>query len=154
MDQLQALYSQHPIWIWLAVAGILLAIEVATGSGYLLWAAAAAGVTGLLTLTGLPLGLGGEVVVFSVLTIVSSLLSRRWFNRPVPAHEDINDQSWRLVGRAGAAAGDIKHGRGRVFVDGAEWAAELDEAEALTAGAPVKVTGVVDGARLKVRPGT
>jgi membrane protein implicated in regulation of membrane protease activity len=37
-----------------------------------------------------------------------------------------------------------------VFIDGKEWAAELDEGEALEAGSAVEVTGVT-GARLRVR---
>ena len=57
---------------------------------------------------------------------------------------DINDNVARLGGHQGRA--------GRVFIEGKEWAAELDEGEALEAGSRVEVTGVA-GAHLKVRGG-
>ena len=63
---------------------------------------------------------------------------------------DINDNVARLVGHEGAAVTAFARGAGRVFIDGKEWAAELDDGEALEAGASVKVVGV-EGARLRVR---
>jgi membrane protein implicated in regulation of membrane protease activity len=91
------------------------------------------------------------VLTFAVLTLVSTLAARRYLPRSLPATgEDINDNIGRLVGHNGSAVKAF-HGRaGRVFIDGKEWAAELDEGDALEAGASVEVTGV-HGARLKVR---
>jgi membrane protein implicated in regulation of membrane protease activity len=63
---------------------------------------------------------------------------------------DINDTVTRLVGREGRAVSAFQGRSGRVFVDGKEWAAELDDGEALDAGSRVKVTGV-EGAHLRVR---
>ncbi len=40
-----------------------------------------------------------------------------------------------------------------MFVDGKEWAAELEDGEELPLGAEVKVTGIIGGARLKVKAG-
>ncbi|EJL25398.1 hypothetical protein PMI01_04370, partial [Caulobacter sp. AP07] len=40
MDGLMLFYMTHPFWVWLAVAAIFLAAEVATGTGWLLWPAA------------------------------------------------------------------------------------------------------------------
>jgi membrane protein implicated in regulation of membrane protease activity len=42
MHGLTLLYTTHPFWVWLAVAAIFLAVEVATGTGWLLWPAASA----------------------------------------------------------------------------------------------------------------
>jgi len=151
MDQLGAFYADHPLWVWLAFAAVLLSIEVATGSGWLLWAAASAAVTGLLTLFGLPLGLAGEIVVFAVLTLASTLASRRFFRGEPDNPADINDQIHRLVGRSGEVARDFVRREGRVFVDGPEWSAEAEDDADLPAGVRVRVTGVASGARLKVR---
>jgi membrane protein implicated in regulation of membrane protease activity len=89
--------------------------------------------------------------VFAGLTIVSTLVARRFLPR-VRVHDgsDINDNVGRLVGHHGSAVGAFAGRAGRVFIDGKEWAAELDEGEGLEAGAAIKVTGV-DGARLRVR---
>jgi hypothetical protein len=140
---------QHPFALWIAVGGLLLAAEVGTGSGWLLWPAGSAAVTALLALT-MPLDLPMQAVIFAVLTILTTLAGRRFFPRRVLT-ADINDTRARLAGVAGVAAGNFESGRGRVFVDGKEWAAELDGAGSLPAGARIVVVDV-DGARLMVRP--
>ncbi|MBI1200025.1 MAG: NfeD family protein [Phenylobacterium sp.] len=143
-------YGAQPFWVWAALAAGLLAVEVVTGSGWLLWAAASAAVTGVVAaLFGPPLAVA--LLVYAVLTIASTLLARRYLPSNVPAHAgDINDNIARLVGHHGSAAQAFVRGAGRVFIDGKEWAAELDDGEALEAGAEIQVTGV-EGARLKVR---
>jgi membrane protein implicated in regulation of membrane protease activity len=150
MEILTGFVSNHPFWSWLALAAILLAIEVVTGSGYLLWPAASAAVTAVAAGFGLPLP--EALVLFAALTIVSTLVARRYLPHPFrPKGPDINDPSHRIVGHDGRAVGPFSGGRGRVFVDGKEWSAELEGGEELPAGAEVKVTAVVTGARLKVK---
>jgi membrane protein implicated in regulation of membrane protease activity len=150
MSWIGELYGAQPFWVWAALAAALLAVEVVTGSGWLLWAAASAAATGVAAaLFGPPPTVA--ILVFAVLTIASTLLARRYLPRSVSAHAgDINDNIARLVGRHGSAVQAFARGAGRVFIDGKEWAAELEEGEALEAGAEIEVTGV-DGARLKVR---
>jgi membrane protein implicated in regulation of membrane protease activity len=80
MSAIAAFYAVHPFWTWIAVAAVLLAAEVVTGWGYLLWPAAAAvgiAVAGRFA----PLGLPVEVAVFVVLTIASTMLARRFLPR-------------------------------------------------------------------------
>jgi len=151
MPDLTIFYASHPFWVWIAVAAALLAVEVITGSGWLLWPSASAGAVAILA-TFADLGLPQAVLAFAVLTIASTVLARRYLPRSLLHHPvgDINDNVGRLVGHQGRAVGAF-HGRaGRVFIDGKEWAAELDEGEGLEAGSRVEVTGVA-GAHLKVR---
>jgi inner membrane protein len=153
MHDVEIFYTLYPFWTWLAVGAALLALETATGSGYLLWPAVAAGAVALMTFV-VRLGLPLEVVIFAVLTIGLTVLARLYWP-PKPRrdhHHDLNDRGARLVGRYGETVGDFAAGCGRVFVDGAEWTAELDEPDAdePAAGARVKVVEVVDGGRLKV----
>ncbi len=150
MPDVSDLYLTHPFWVWIGFAAALLAVEVATGSGWLLWPAAAAAVVSVLA------GFAGvapaiALLVFALLTILSTLLARRYLPRSVTHHShDINDQVGRLVGHHGVAVGAFAGGAGRVFIDGKEWAAELDEGEGLAAGSRVEVVGVA-GAHLRVR---
>ncbi|WP_296597816.1 NfeD family protein [Phenylobacterium sp.] len=145
------LYAAQPFWVWAGLAAAILAAEVVTGSGWLLWASASAAVTaavvGLLDVDG-----PTTLLLFALLTIASTLLARRYLPRDVAAAPagDINDNVGRLVGHRGSAVKRFAGGEGRVFIDGKEWAAELAEGESLEAGAHVEVVGV-DGARLKVR---
>ena len=151
MPNLGALYTGHPFWIWIALGAALLAVEVATGSGWLLWPAAAAGITALLVTFG-GLDLAQAALVFALLTISLALLARRYLPKSLVRHprHDINDNVARLVGHHGNVVAAFKGRNGRVFIDGKEWAAELDGGEALEAGARVEVTGVT-GAHLRVR---
>ena len=140
---------QNPLALWLVIGGVLLAIEVGTTTGWLLWPAGAATLTAIVTLI-LPLSLPLQMAVFAVLTIIATLAGRRFFPAALPDNEDINDTLSRLVGSEGIVAQSFKAGIGRVLVDGKEWAAELEEGGTLASGAKVIVTQV-GGARLRVR---
>jgi membrane protein implicated in regulation of membrane protease activity len=150
MDMIADLYANHPFWIWMASGAVLLAIEAATGSGWLLWAAASAAVTGLISLTGLTT-LPIELFVFAALTLVSTLLSRKFIHKVQGEGTDINDQTNRLIGKTGRSVGAFVEGHGRAFIDGAEWNVDLEDGNDLASGMKVVVTGVT-GPRLKVKP--
>jgi membrane protein implicated in regulation of membrane protease activity len=150
MPSIAELYATHPFWVWLALGVVLLAAEAATGSGWLLWPAASAGVVAVVSLLGLHLGAPVEVGLFGVLTVVSTFLARRYLVRAPSDHPDINDQRLRLVGKTGTAVSAFSHGRGRAFVENAEWQVELEGGGALDSGAQVVVTGV-NGPRLTVK---
>ena len=151
MISLAAIYLSHPLWVWVGIGAILLAVEVMTGSGWLLWPAACAAVVGLISLTGIDLGFAGSLAVFAVLTIITSLLARRFapgFSRN--DGDDINDRAGGLAGQVGVAASAFADGEGRVLVNGAEWAARLDGGGEAAVGARLQVVRVLDGARLLV----
>ena len=150
MNGLMLFYMTHPFWVWLAVAAIFLAAEVATGTGWLLWPAASAALVGLLTLAVAP-GFPVEVGLFAVLTIVATYLARR-FLRPAlegPDVPDLNDPTLRLIGRDCEVLA-FENGKGRVFADGKEWAAVIQEGQPPAAGQKVMVVAI-DGAVLTVR---
>lgn len=150
MDALIALHDAQPFWIWLAVGVLLLAIEAAFSTEWLLWPAVSAGVVAVLTALNVPLGLGGELLVFGLLTVSSTLVSRQLVQRVNPdATPDINARDGRLVGQRAQVVQAFVDGRGRVFVSGAEWAAEV-EGGSPAIGESVIVEAVGDG-RLKVR---
>ena len=150
MEMIAELYAAHPFWVWAALAAGLLGIEVLTGSGWLLWASASAAVTGVVVALASP-PVPIALLVFAVLTLVSTLAARRYLPRATgDKHSDINDNIARLVGHRGSAAKAFAGRVGRVSIDGKEWAAELDEGEGLEAGASIEVIGV-EGARLRVR---
>ena len=154
MQLVQDLYFTHPFWVWLAVAAILLAAELPTGTGWLLWPSASAGVLAILTLTGIELGWAADVALWATLTIAATLISRKFLPKRMgggPAH-DINDRAHDLVGKTGQTIDGLESGFGRVLVDGAEWEAVLEGGEPPAAGGRIKVVKVLDGARLSVKP--
>ena len=116
-------------------------------------AAVARGSAAVMGLVGLAVSLRPEhaVVIFAILTIVTTLAGRRFFPRR-PTGGDINDTRIAPGGPGRRGGGDFQGGQGRVFVDGKEWAAELEGAGALLSGMKVIVVAV-QGACLTVRPG-
>ena len=151
MPDLTELYLSHPFWVWMAFAAALLAIEVATGSGWILPSSASAAVVAVLAVFA-GISLPVALLIFALLTIASTLLARRYFPRSVTADHgnDINDNIARLVGHHGVVVGGFAGRAGRVFIDGKEWAAELAEGDGLAAGSRVEVVGVA-GAHLRVK---
>jgi len=140
---------QHPFALWMAAGAALLAVEVASGSGWLLWPAACAALMGVGALV-FHFEWTMQLVIFALLTIVTTLAGRHLFPRVLGV--DINDTQSRLAGLEGLVAEDFRDGHGRVFVDGKEWAAQLESGSALASGAKVTVVAV-GGARLTVKAG-
>ncbi len=133
MDWLNDVYFTHPFWIWVAIAAVFLVIEVSTGTGWLLWAAASAGVLAILTvIPGVPDAAAIHLAIWAALTIVSTLTARRYLPANVSGGgPDINDNIGRLVGKVGMANSPFHNGQGRVFIDGKEWAAVAEGADPL-----------------------
>jgi len=149
MTGLVELYSAQPFWIWLAIGVLLLAVEAMFSTEWLLWPAVSAGIVAVLTAVGFQPGLPAEVAIFAVLTVIATLLSRRLISKANPPGPDVNDRNLRLVGQRARVVEAFVGGRGRVFVSGAEWSAEI-EGDAPPAGQDV-VVDQVDGSLLKVR---
>ncbi|MDD3838011.1 MAG: NfeD family protein [Phenylobacterium sp.] len=148
-----ALYGSHAFWFWLGLAAAILAVEVASGSGWLLWPAGSALAVAFLTLLIGP-DPAATIAAFAVLTLVSTLLARRYLPRSVlGSGGDINDNVARLIGQEARAVAAFEDGTGRVLIDGKEWIAELEDGRELAEGQRVRVTGVRDGSRLTVRAG-
>lgn len=148
MQTLIDLYLAHPFWSWIAFAAVLLALEVSTSTGYLLWPSASAAVVALVTPV-LPGGFAGQLTLFAALTLVTSLLGRRFFPRTIAQGPDINDNLARLIGRHGTAVSAFENGRGRVFIDGKEWPA-IAEGDTPELHQRVEVTAA-EGVVLRVR---
>ncbi len=139
----------HPAMAWLAIAAILLAIEVAIGAGWLLWASGSAAAVSVAVLV-VPMGPPIQFVLFAVLAAASSLLGRRLWPPRAHGADDINDNAARVLGRHARVVAAFEGGRGRVAIDGKEWAAVLVAGAAPATGDSVEVTAA-SGAELSVR---
>jgi len=101
-----------------------------------------------------PLNLPGAVALFAALTILTTYLGRRFMPKSLTSGVDVNDPHARIIGHHGKVATAFSAtGIGRVFVDGKEWAAEIEAAPAPAVGERIEVVAVLDGARLKVKAG-
>ncbi|KRB52054.1 NfeD family protein [Phenylobacterium sp. Root700] len=142
-------YVAYGFWVWVAIAAAVLAVEVSTGSGWLLWPAASAAAVAFVSLITRNPAL--EIGLFAVLTIATTLAARRFWPRTASDSKDINDNVARLVGHRGRVATAFVGGAGRVMVDGKEWAAESEDGGVLEIESVVEVVGLSAGTRLRVR---
>ena len=150
MAEFGAFLMFHPLWAWLAIGAVFLIAEVMTGSGWLLWPAASAGLVAVLT-QAVDLGLAPQAVIFAGLTGITTFVGRRYLRTVHAPGRDVNDPGAQgFHGHRGTAVETFRTGAGRVFVDGKEWSAELEGDGALVAGGPVVVTALLGGARLRV----
>lgn len=150
MDAIVALYQSQPFWIWLAFGALILAVEAAVGTEWLLWPAVSAAAVALVTLLAPALGTPIELGLFAVLTLVTSIGSRKLIKRVNPPEPDVNDRTLRLVGQRAQVVQPFVDGRGRVAVSGSEWPADID-GDGPPVGASV-VVEAIDGPRLRVKP--
>ncbi|MEO6635813.1 MAG: NfeD family protein [Allosphingosinicella sp.] len=142
-------FDLDPQWMWLLAAIVLGIAEIIVPGVFLIWLAAAAAATGLLTLA---FGIGApfQFVLFALFALASVYLGRRWYiANPMPSADPmLNDRAARLVGRTVVVTAAIVNGEGRVKVGDGVWSCRgPDCAE----GSRVRIAGA-DGSCLKVEP--
>jgi len=147
----EAYFVAHPFWQWAGLGGLFLIGEMMTGSGWLLWPAAAAAVVAGASAV-FRIVWPEQLVLFVISAVVATYIGRRFLRPQTSVSADINEPAQRLIGQSAETTTGFAHGHGRVFVDGKEWAAELEGGGDLPAQAKVEVVGVL-GARLKVKAG-
>ena len=134
-------------WIWLGVAILLGIAELVAPGVFLIWLAAAAAATGLVTLV-FDMGTAFELLLFALFSIGALYLGRRWYaEHPVESSDPLlNDRGARMVGERLTVVTAIEHGRGKVRVGDSVWSCKGPDSPA---GARVRVTAV-EGACLIV----
>ena len=137
----------EPGLAWL-IGGVALCIaEVLLPGMYLLWLGLAAFGAGIVCRL-VTLGLGGQVVAFALLALVSVLIGiRKGRARPTV---EVNRPGSGLIGRQ-ATALSFSGAEGRVRLGDSDWPARLTTGAAVPNGALLVVEGV-DGLTLLVRP--
>jgi membrane protein implicated in regulation of membrane protease activity len=137
-------------WLWLIVAALLASAEIIAPGIFLIFLAAAAALTGVAALLGIPFAF--QLGLFPLLALGSVHLGRRWYaDRPIKSSDPLlNDRAARLIGETVLVLTAIEHGSGRVKVGDSVWAAKGEDA---AAGSRVRVTAV-EGTCLRVEPVT
>jgi membrane protein implicated in regulation of membrane protease activity len=149
-------------WLWLTLALVLGAVELAATSFFLIWVALAAAGVALALALAPGLSGTGQMSLFAALSVGFTFAGRSWLRarrgqggeRPV-----LNRRAAALIGRRAKIVRPFDSGLGGVEVDGALWrarlapegAAPVSAAPALAEGETVRIHGV-DGAVLLVSP--
>ncbi|MBW8783362.1 MAG: NfeD family protein [Novosphingobium sp.] len=139
MEWLDVFDGFDPRWLWLIVGLVLAAAEIVVPGVFLIWIAAAALITGLLTWV-LPIDGAVQTVIFAALAVLAGYSGRLWVRAHPIASADplMNQRGARLVGQRVVVTEAIEGGIGRVRCGGDEWIAHGPDAPV---GAHLTITG-------------
>ena len=142
-------------WHWLALALILLSLEMMLGTFDLLWVSIAAGLTSLFAAVAPDsmAGWQGQLIFFAIAATALFITGRTVFRRMrenVEEHPTLNKRMAGTVGQRGVVAEDFTGGLGRVKLGDTVWSAQSVDGTNLASGAAVIVEST-EGNSLKVR---
>ena len=135
-------------WHWWILGGLFLLLEAFVSGFFFVWLAVSAAVVGLAMLIWPEMGWKIQLVIFSVLSVVS-IAAFRGYQRRHPARTDqpeLNRRSRQYIGRNFTLGEPIVNGVGTLHVDDSTWRIIGDD---MPAGQTITVVGV-DGVLLKV----
>ena len=139
-------------WHWWIIGAGLLILEVFAPGAFFLWLAVAAGITGLAAWLVPSLGWEYQLLMFSLLSVVSVVVWRNYL-RKHPTETDqptLNRRGEQYVGRVFTLDEPIVNGVGKIRVDDTTWKIRGEDVEA---GTRITVTGV-NGTVLEVETKT
>ncbi len=131
----------YGVWMWLALAAVLMTLEVVVPGVHFLWFGVAAAIVALLAWIT-PFGWEWQLVVFGLLSLVTVYYGRQLGQTANTAATDapsLNERGHQYIGRSVVVEEAITGGRGRVRVGDTIWQAEGPN---LPAGARVTVKAV------------
>lgn len=136
---------------WLALAALLIGLEMVMPTQYLIWPGIAAAVTGLAA-SLMVIGWPGQVAIFAVLSI--ALVAASHYLPQAAAltggMSSLNQRTDQMIGRTATVAEDFHNGQGAVTVGDTRWAAHSVDGQDLTAGTKVEIVSA-ESTLLKVK---
>lgn len=143
------MYLQHlAVWDWLALAVLLLIVEVFGTAGYFLWFGTAAAVVGILLWLFPELSWAWQFMIFALLALATALLWWRRLHKQPAAEPGLNQRGSELLGGEYILHEAISAGRGKIKAGDSYW---LVSGPNLPVGQRVKVIGQ-QGTVLQVEP--
>jgi inner membrane protein len=126
------------VWIWAAVATVLLIGEMMTATFGLLFFGLAAAVTAMVVLIKPDLGVEVQLIIFAVLGLAGAFFGRKWIKQKLASRAappiEVDSNSEFMIDR------DLEPGaEGAVHYQGVPWTAVNDSNEPLRKGDRVKV---------------
>lgn len=110
-------------WHWWVLAVFLLALEILAPGFFFLWLSVAGLVVGTILLIIPSTSLDVQILIFSLISIVSVLLWRKYGykNDTETDHPLLNKRGAQYIGRTFSLIEPIKNGRGKIKVDDSIW---------------------------------
>ncbi len=135
--------------IWMILAAIFIVGEIFTAGFFIMWFGIGAAAAGLAALLGL--GMGWQLAIFVVLSLILVLVSRNFANKVTKAQPPGIGAN-RFVGKKAVVIEEINNdkGTGRVRMDREEWRAESDNGDVIPVDTHVE-TVQIEGTHLIVK---
>lgn len=135
-------------WYWWVAGLVLLIAEVFAPGAIFLWMGVAAGVAGAALLAIPSLSFDNQLLIFSVISVVSVVLWRGFIHKEDKTTDQptLNQRSAQYIGRVFTLEKAIENGTGTVNVDDSRWNVRGPD---LPSGTKIKVISV-DGVNLVV----
>lgn len=110
-------------WHWWILAVVLVIIEILAPSFFALWLGIAAFLTGLVLLLFPQLGWEYQVMLFSVLSLLSVVMWRRYYlKNPIASDQPaLNRRGEQYLGRVVTLQSPIVDGVGKIKLDDSTW---------------------------------
>ena len=156
MESFNELLWPLSAWHWLALALLLLSIEMAVGTFDLLWISIAAGVTAIFAAIA-PAGIAewqGQLIFFAVAAVGLVVLGRTVFagmRQLTKEHPTLNKRMERTVGQHGVVLADFVGGAGRVKLGDSDYSAETLDGSNPATGTNIIVSDTA-GNVLRIKP--
>ena len=137
-------------WHWWSLGAILLIVELLVPGMFFIWMGESAFVVGAVLWLLPGVDFEHQVILFSVLSVLSVAVFRRYLQRrPIESDRPLlNQRTAQYVGRVFYLQEPIVNRRGKIHVDDSTWRVEGDDCPA---GARVRVTDA-EGVVLRVVP--
>ena len=118
-------------WGWWILGIVLVVFEVAAPGAIFLWMGIASGVVGFIVFIAPDMAWEHQLLIFSVLSVVSILVARRYLkSRPIETDQpSLNRRGLQYIDRVFTLSEPIIDGRGRLRVDDTLWKIEGDDLE-------------------------
>lgn len=117
------LFSHVTHWTWWIIAVVLIILEVPAPGTFFLWMGVSAGIVGVALLLFPELTWELQLTLFSALSIVTILLSRRYLQKNKGDHSKLSQRGKRYIGTTVTVAEAITNGIGKVRIEDTLWRA-------------------------------
>jgi membrane protein implicated in regulation of membrane protease activity len=134
---------------WLALAAILIGIEMVMPTQYLIWPGIAAIVTGLVAFA-VAIDWPAQTGIFGVLSIILVVGSHYMPKQAIEAVRALNQRTDHIVGHKAIVTEDFRNGHGAVSVGDTRWSAESVDGSDYASGTRVEVVAA-ESTLLKVK---
>ena len=132
-------------WYWWVIALVLLVIEILAPGFFFLWMSISGFVTGMLVLLIPVISMNVQVLVFSVLSVVTIIFWKIYGKKhPIESdHPLLNRRGDQYVGRVFNLYQPIKNGEGKIKVDDSIWKVHGEDCNINTRVKVIAVRGTV-----------